>query len=538
MTTAIHDHLGQTMVAQDGGDAWHVAEYHKLTDQARTALDHLCENGESTIEDLAAHIGVSPGHAGRLLHDAIEGHLVKEQITDDGKVLLSARHLITNIHASATGEPQALPALKAQFMAGVRRYVTVRSGAIVLAYLSQIFLARWLGVQDYGYYSMATTIAILLSMMGSMGFPMSMGRFMPQYLGEKDPGHFKGLLSYATRMSLLTSILLCALAFPFITYTGMASAEIRVMWLALVLVPLLALGDLIGPALRSQSLWLESFLPKMLLAPALLLGFAWLLHQRAGELTAAHMTLALILASVVSVGLEWALNKIKESKEIKQAKEKEEEKPWMHASLPMLAMMLFGVIVNRADLILIGIIAGHHEAGIYAVVLFTAELVALFKDAAKTVVTSIIAPLFHKKDYDSIQALGAYLSRMAFGFTLAGAALIAFFGHQLLAIFGSEFTAGYQALLILLVMQLLRSASGIPGLLLIMTGKQTQLVKVYSLSVVVQVALLAILVPRFGIVGAAIATTITEMVSIYTISLTARKTTGLSSSLLASQSSK
>jgi len=93
-------------------------------------------------------------------------------------------------------------------------------------------------------------------------------------------------------------------------------------------------------------------------------------------------------------------------------------------------------------------------------------------------------------------------------------------------------------LLILLVMQLLRSASGIPGLLLIMTGKQTQLVKVYSLSVVVQVALLAILVPRFGIVGAAIATTITEMVSIYTISLTARKTTGLSSSLLASQSSK
>jgi O-antigen/teichoic acid export membrane protein len=246
------------------------------------------------------------------------------------------------------------------------------------------------------------------------------------------------------------------------------------------------------------------------------------------------MIIGFLVASSLSVGLQWALNQIKQTKEVSNAKKEDDQKStWLHTSLPMLAMMLFGVIVNRADLILVGIIAGHRAAGIYAVVLFTAETIQIFKTAGKTVVGPLIAPLFKKDGRESIQRLGGFLSRLAFSLAVVGAALIAFFGHQLLGIFGKEFTAGYQALMVLLVMQLLRAASGVPGMLLIMTGKQTRLVKVYSLSVVAQLALLAALVPTLGILGAAIATTITEMVSIYTISWTARKATGLSTGLFA-----
>jgi O-antigen/teichoic acid export membrane protein len=398
-------------------------------------------------------------------------------------------------------------------------------------------LVHWLGTEDYGYYSIATTVAILLSLLASLGFPLSMGRFLPQYVGEKDWGHFRGCSNYATRMSLLASILLCVIAIPFVSFTGMKPAEVHVIWLALILVPILAFGDVIGTVLLAQKFWIQNFLPKMILAPGLLLAFAWIMHQRWGDLTAAHMTMALVAASIISVGLQWILNQLKQAKEIRHANKEDDEKSlWLHTSLPMLVMMLFGVIVNRADLILVGIIAGHREAGIYAVVLFTAEIVQIFKTAGKTVVGPIIAPLFKTSNRESIQRVGGFLSRLAFSFALIGAGLIAFFGHQLLGIFGEEFTAGYQALAVLLVMQLLRAASGVPGMLLIMTGKQDRLVKVYSLSVIAQVGLLTALVPSLGILGAAIATTITEMVSIYTISRVARKSTGISTSLFATNS--
>ena len=532
MTRSINQGPAEAIVSQDGEGVGDIGEYHKLTDDARSAITHLCEKGECTIEDLAQHLKATTGHTRRLLHDAIEHHLVRERITDAGGIVLSARHAITALHAGAAKiQDKGVSNLKSTFLSGVGRYILTSAGAIALAYLTQIFLARWLGPKYFGYYSMAATVGILLSMLGSLGFPMSMGRFLPQYLGEKSYGYYKGMFSYTTRMALLTSALLCAVAFPFLTFTGMPSDEVHVMWLALALVPLSALGDVVGPTLKSQKLWLETFLPKMLLAPALLLASAWVMHQRLGDLTAGHMMAALVFATAASVGLEWFFYKTKSLKEIKQAKALEDSRKWLHASLPTLVVMLFGVIVNRADLILVGVIVGHHEAGIYAVALFTAELVSLFKNAGKTVIPSIIGPLFYKKDYESIQVLGGYLSRLAFICTLIGAGVIAVFGHQLLGIFGAEFTAGYQALLILLVMQLLRAASGVPGLLLIMTNKQTELVKVYSLSVVVQITLLAVLLPKHGILGAAIATTITEIVAIVSISSTAKKVTGLSSGL-------
>jgi|TARA_B100000315_G_scaffold230464_1_gene240900 O-antigen/teichoic acid export membrane protein len=535
MNKELHEISNQPLVDQGSGETWHIAEYQKLTAKSQEAVDHLCRAGETTLDDLAEHLGITPGRAGRLLHGAIQEHLVKERFTDDGKVIVSPGHLIATLHSAvAEKTPQSISELKSELLSGATRYVAVRSGAIFLAYLSQIFLVHWLGTEDYGYYSIATTVAILLSMLASLGFPLSMGRFLPQYVGTKDWGHFKGFSNYAARLSLVASVLLCAIAFPFVSFTGMKPAEVHVMWLALILVPILAYGDVIGSVLLAQKFWIQNFLPKMILVPGLLLAFAWFMHQEWGDLSATHMIIGFLVASSLSVGLQWALNQIKQTKEVSNAKKEDDQKStWLHTSLPMLAMMLFGVIVNRADLILVGIIAGHRAAGIYAVVLFTAETIQIFKTAGKTVVGPLIAPLFKKDGRESIQRLGGFLSRLAFSLAVVGAALIAFFGHQLLGIFGKEFTAGYQALMVLLVMQLLRAASGVPGMLLIMTGKQTRLVKVYSLSVVAQLALLAALVPTLGILGAAIATTITEMVSIYTISWTARKATGLSTGLFA-----
>ncbi|MBO6511096.1 MAG: oligosaccharide flippase family protein, partial [Roseibium sp.] len=57
----------------------------------------------------------------------------------------------------------------------------VRVAGAALAYLSQIILARLMGAHDYGIYSVAWTVIIVLGVMACGGFSSSASRFIPQY---------------------------------------------------------------------------------------------------------------------------------------------------------------------------------------------------------------------------------------------------------------------------------------------------------------------------------------------------------------------
>ena len=72
MNKELHEISDHSLVNQGAGEVWHIAEYHKLTAQSQAAVDHLCQTGETTLDDLAEHLGITPGRAGRLLHAAIQ----------------------------------------------------------------------------------------------------------------------------------------------------------------------------------------------------------------------------------------------------------------------------------------------------------------------------------------------------------------------------------------------------------------------------------------------------------------------------------
>lgn len=80
---------------------------------------------------------------------------------------------------------------------------------------------------------------------------------------------------------------------------------------------------------------------------------------------------------------------------------------------------------------------------------------------------------------------------------------------MLLSLFGSEFTVGYSALVILTVGQLVNALAGSVGFIMTMTGHQREAAWVTFGSTVLNISLNAILIPRFGIEGAATATAFT-----------------------------
>jgi len=78
-------------------------------------------------------------------------------------------------------------------------------------------------------------------------------------------------------------------------------------------------------------------------------------------------------------------------------------------------------------------------------------------------------------------------------------------GQPLLMLFGKGFMEGYPVILILSVGLLARASVGPAERLLLMVGQQRACAAVYGAAFVVSLALCLLLVPRFGIHGAAAA---------------------------------
>jgi O-antigen/teichoic acid export membrane protein len=100
------------------------------------------------------------------------------------------------------------------------------------------------------------------------------------------------------------------------------------------------------------------------------------------------------------------------------------------------------------------------------------------------------------------------------------AAFLLVVGKPLLLLFGPSFGAGYPLLYILSAGILVRASIGPAETLLTMAGQQGVTAIVYTATFAFNVTLNIVLIPRFGLTGAAMATSLSlvaETIALYTI---------------------
>ena len=180
-------------------------------------------------------------------------------------------------------------------------------------------------------------------------------------------------------------------------------------------------------------------------------------------------------------------------------------------------------ILLQADIILVGAFLGATQAGFYAV----ASRLAIFANLGKQAADSITAPMiseFHATGQRiRLIRLVIFSARGVTAFTLAAALMLLLIGSYVLKIFGAEFVVGYVPMTILLVGYLFRASFASAGFLLSMTGHQDQSALVNGVSAAINIALNVVLIPRYGLAGAAAASAITSAIWSVSLALYARK---------------
>jgi O-antigen/teichoic acid export membrane protein len=166
-------------------------------------------------------------------------------------------------------------------------------------------------------------------------------------------------------------------------------------------------------------------------------------------------------------------------------------------------------VLAQTDKIVLGYYLNPKQVGIYAVAMALVGFVPIALQSVNQIFSPIIAELHATGNLILLQHLYSTLTKWILILTLPLALTMVLFSQQLMGIFGQGFKAGAVVLAIGAVGQFFNCAVGSVGYLLLMSGSQMQLIKIQATNAAFMIALSLLLVPRFGLMGAALAAAIT-----------------------------
>jgi O-antigen/teichoic acid export membrane protein len=379
-----------------------------------------------------------------------------------------------------------------------------------IAFVMQLCLARWLGATAYGTYTYVIAWSGLLAIAAAMGFPMLVLRLLPEYSIREDWARVRGVLATSLVGTVLIGALIALLGITLVLSLGWQSkVSVPDTVTGFVMVPLLALVALQQEMFRSFRRIGLAYAPSLLLRPGLvILGAACVLAF--GHHLDSSIALALTAAATVFViGLQaWrfrrALGRI-----VLSARPLYERRIWIKAALPLLLVSGFVVILQQADIVMVGAILGDRAAGLYGAAAKTASLVGLILIAVNAIGAPMLSAMFAQDRHTDLQQLASAIAAWAFWPSCLLSIILASCAPLILAAFGPAFVSAEWLLRVLLVGQIVNAAAGSVGWLMLLSGRQNVAAWVYGWVALIHVVLLAIVIPVFGTLGAAAATTFT-----------------------------
>ncbi len=391
---------------------------------------------------------------------------------------------------------------------GAAAAATAKAAAAAGILLAQILMARALGVSAYGVVVYALAWVNVVVLLAKLGIDTTLVRMIARYRSQVAWGALHGLIKWALALGLLGGAGVALLGWPVVE--GLAErlpgARVEPFRWALVLVPVMTLTVLVQATLRGlrHAGTCELPLPIITILAGAAIG-AWAWVQQAQVSAAGAMGVLVVSGMLVLAGAGfWLYTRL--PADARAAAPRYYPREWLLLALPFLFNEGMRLILSQTDIIMLGSMASPEAAGIYAAASRLGAVAAFGLIAINTIAAPLISELYASERREALQRLVVLAARGSTALALAAAVALIAGGRLVLGWFGEEFPAGYGALLILLAGQVVNALTGSVGYLMTMTGHERQAAKILFLSACANVALNALLIPRYGLLGAAAAT--------------------------------
>ena len=409
----------------------------------------------------------------------------------------------------------------------------IQVGGVSLTYLLQVVLARWMGKTEYGIYEYVMAWSLLLGIFAGLGLARTNLRLISEYRVREDWGRLRGLFKGSCSIVFIAGCLIALVGTGILLLIDPARhfAYTNPLLIGVWLIPLQGLVQLQLEASRALEDVTLAYAPYQIIWPVLILCGGLLVMESDIPIASMPMlSLATGLLVVVILGQRLLIGS-KIDKEFEPADPIYDYKEWFGISLVLLLQGSFIVILNQTDIVMVGNFLGPEQAGTYSAAIKTAMLISIILQTVNTVVAPAFVSLYYQDDLVGLQKIVATVTAWIFWPSLVLGILFMTFSHAILGVFGPGFLTVDWELKILVLGRVLDAVCGSVGCLMVMTGHQNQSVVVFGVAAAINLILNAVLIPIFGSLGAAIATTLSLVMWNIALSILVMKYIGVRSSI-------
>lgn len=384
----------------------------------------------------------------------------------------------------------------------------------ILGYVYRLITAR-LGVEQYGMLSLALGIFGIAVMIGGLGLPSGALRFVAFYLGKKKTAAARGVIVFSLKLALLFSLLTSAALIFFSKYIAVSifhTPELtNIIRLIAIGVPFYLIGANIRDILRGfQQLKYEVYsenIAENLVKIIVTVGLIFLGYGIFGAIA------AFVIALVVSmIMMAYFLDRkvfpvLHRNLDIEYAPSL--AKKILRFSLPLSFGSLLTLCISWLDTFMIGYFLDTANVGLYNAAVPTTQLLNIFPFAMVAMFFPRLTELFSKKKIVEMASVYKVLTKWIFLLNLIIASLLLLFPKEILRILFGEVYVGAAFSLVVLAVAYFVSYYTFTSTYLLMVLEKTKYLLYNSVLVLLcNLVLNYYLIPKFGLIGAALATAI------------------------------
>jgi O-antigen/teichoic acid export membrane protein len=376
--------------------------------------------------------------------------------------------------------------------------------------LVQIVLARFLGPEIFGLYAIGWTLFRIINMISPLGLDQGVMKFGAEDQNqERDTSVFIQGIGISLFSGIIFFLLLFFLS-PWLAIHIFKKTELVYVfrWFAIGLpiagiLRVVAASTLVSKDVKYSMLSEEISQPVSNLV--LIILFYWIGLGIIGALASAILSFVIALFMVFYFFRRLYPEIFRKGHEFIVSNRK-----LLSFSIASSLGITLSFLITMNDRFLLGLFRTEYEVGIYqAIITFSLVFVTLLS-AVKTIFAPMVSGLFNSKDIQNVRNLFSISTKWSLYIGIPMAIIILVFSNQLISVlFGKEYVIGSTALVIITVGQLINIATGPIDIVLIMGGHQKDWMVITGIMFLFNIAANLLLIPKLGIMGAAISLSIT-----------------------------
>jgi len=395
----------------------------------------------------------------------------------------------------------------------------IRIIGMALGYFLTFTISNYYGASALGIYALSFVFIQMIAMLGRLGMDMALVKFIAEYESKKEYYLIRKVYFMAIKFVIPLSLLLSIAAYYSAPYIAEyifnkkhLSNYFEIASFAILPYTLIFINTESLRGLHKIKVYMlyQNITTTATILFLLLVAFSY--DKNDLYIPVLALVIAITITFILS-SFSWKNHLKRQTKSfLKSSKNIISDKGLLSIAIPLTFTSYMSIIMGSTDTVMLGMHATEKEVGIYSVVLKLATASLIVSMAVNTLTVPRFSEYWGQRNIKALKKLSNESTKLILYISLPIFILLWFFPAWILNIFGEDFQAGVTALIILSFGNFSLIIAGPAWQMMNMTEKQKTFFYFSLVSAMTNILLNYFLIPLYGMLGAAIATTTSSLI--------------------------